>query len=206
MENEDFPEREELKRKPVYAEIPVESGHPEITIENLSSEIEDLGYNVSSFTPVIKTDGVAEGVKDFKGNIEAKRSEKHYHQNAKKFKNYAWIGLAVSILFTILIFSGYSGLMIPALVFWVATIVLFILSRPKEKFDTIWIKAEAKIYSGTKAREIRDSGKHKAGTTRSAASVYVHSEIRFFIGADSEIGVERVKKDVSTISKYIQKI
>ncbi len=73
-------------------------------------------------------------------------------------------------------------------------------------FDTIWIRADAKIYSGSKAREIRDSGKHKAGTTKLATSVYVHSEIRFFIGADSEIGVERVKRDVNEISKYIQKI
>ena len=53
---------------------------------------------------------------------------------------------------------------------------------------------------------MRDSSKHKAGTTKSASSVYVHSEIKFSVSAETEIGVERVKEEVGTISKYLQKI
>ena len=206
-EDDNFPTIPDLKRKPVFKEMVSESGHPEITIENLSGKIEDLGYKVSSYGSHITADEVAEGVKDFRENLEAERSEKHYRKNAKEFKKYAWISLGVSILFTILFFSSISsGLGAITLILWIATIILFVLSRADEKFDRIWIRTEAKVYSGTKAREIRDSGKHKAGTTKSATSVYVHSEIKFSIGADSEIGVDRVKEDVNNLSKYIQKI
>lgn len=209
MSNEDdnFPTIQDLKRKPVFKEMVTESGHPEITVENLTGKIEDMGYKVSSYGSNISNDEVADGVKDFRENLEAERSEKHYRKNAKQLRMYAWIGLGVSTLLTLLIFSnGSSSLTTLTFIFWIATIVLFILSKPKEKFDTIWIKITSKIYSGTKAREIRDSGKHRAGTTKSASSVYVHSEIKFSLGADSQIGIERVREDVSTLSKHIQKI
>jgi len=208
MEDEDnnFPTIQDLKRKPVFKEIPTESGHPEITIENLTGKIADMGYEVSSYGSHITNDEVADGIKDFRENLEAERLEKHYRKNAKEYKKYSWVGLGVSILLTIIVFTGSSSIIILSVISWIATIILIILSKPKEKFDRIWIKVNAKIYSGTKAREIRDSSKHKAGTTKSASSVYVHSEIKFSIGADSEIGVERVRGDISNISKYLQKI
>src|SRR3989344_7679851 len=205
---EDFITIHELKRKHVFKEVTIESGHPEITVENLSGKIEDMGYKVSSYGSSISNDEVADGVKDFKESLEAERSEKHYHKYAKEFKKYSFIGLGISVLFTLILFATdfNSNLVFFTLLLWIATIILFILSRPKDKFDRIWIKVTGKIYSGTKSREIRDSGKHSAGQTKMASNIYVHSEIKLSIGADSEIGVERVKEDVGTLSKYLQKI
>ncbi len=196
---------QDLKRKPVFKEITIESGHPEITVENLTGKIEDMGYKVSSYGSSITNDEVAEGVRDFREGLEADRKEEHYRKYAKEFKKYALIGLGVSILLTLLIFVS-SKIIFLAVIAWIATIVLFILSKPKDKFDRIWIRVTGKIYSGTKAREVRDTGDHKAGITKSASSVYIHTEIKFVMGADSEIGIERVREDMNTISKYLQKI
>ena len=85
---EDFITIHELKRKPVFKEVTIESGHPEITVENLSGKIEDMGYKVSSYGSSISNDEVADGVKDFKESLEAERSEKHYHKYAKEFQFY----------------------------------------------------------------------------------------------------------------------
>lgn len=199
---------QELKRKPVFKDITIESGHPEITVENLTGKIEDMGYHVSSYGSSITNDEVAEGVRDFREGLEAERSEKHYRKYAKDFKKYSLIGLCISLLFTILTFiSGFNNiLIILSILFWMSTIILFNLSKPQEKYDRIWIKVSGKIYSGTKAREVRDTGDHKAGITKSASSVYIHTELKFTIGSDSEIGIERVRDDVGTISKYLQKI
>ena len=209
IEREDsFLTIQELKRKPIFKEITIESGHPEITVENLTGKIEDMGYKVSSYGSSITNDEVAEGVRDFREGLEAERKEEHYRKYAKDFKKYSLIGLGISILFTILTFvANFNNILIFfTILFWTATIILSILSRPKDKFDRIWIRVTGKIYSGTKAREVRDTGDHKAGITKSASSVYIHTEIKFCIGADSEIGVERVREDISTISKYLQKI
>lgn len=199
---------QELKRKPIFKEITIESGHPEITVENLTGKIEDMGYEVSSYGSFITNDEVAEGVRDFREGLEAERDEKHYRKYSKEFKKYFWIGLAVSILFTLFTFiSNFNNILIVlSLLFWISAITLFILAKPKDKYDRIWIRVTGKIYSGTKAREVRDTGEHKAGITKSASSVYIHTELKFSIGADSEIGVERVREDISTISKYLQKI
>lgn len=208
VKGEGFITSQELKRKPVFKEITIESGHPEITVENLTGKIEDMGYSVLSYGSSITTDEVAEGVRDFREGLEADRSEKHYRKNAKELKRYFLIGLGVSVLFTILTcLANFNSLVIIlAILLWIISIVLFALSKPKEKYDRIWIRVTGKIYSGTKAREVRDTGDHKAGITKSASSVYLHTELKFSIGADSEIGVERVREDVGTISKYLQKI
>ena len=66
---EDFITIHELKRKPVFKEVTIESGHPEITVENLSGKIEDMGYKVSSYGSSISNDEVADGVKDFKESL-----------------------------------------------------------------------------------------------------------------------------------------
>lgn len=199
---------QDLKRKPVFKEITIESGHPEITVENLTGKIEDMGYKVSSYGSSITSDEVAEGVRDFREELEAERKENHYRKYAKDFKKYALIGLSVSILFSVITFiSNFNSVLtFFSIIFWLATIILFILSRPKDKYDRIWIRVTGKIYSGTKAREVRDTGDHKAGITKSASSVYIHTEIKFSMGADSEIGVERIREDMGTISKYLQKI
>lgn len=206
-ENTNFPISPELKKMDVFKEVSVESGHPEITVENLTGKIEDMGYEVSSYGSSITNDDIAEGVKDFKDSLECKRFEKFYRPKAKEFKKYAWFALAASILFGIIIvWANFNSIaLIFGIIFIIATIVLFFLAKPKDKFDTIWIKVEAKVYSGTKSREMRDSGKHTAGTTKTASSVYVHSEIKFLIGAESDIGTERVREDINTISKYLQK-
>ena len=205
---ESFITIQELKRKPVFKEITIESGHPEITVENLTGKIEDMGYEVSSYGSFITNDEVAEGVRDFREGLEAERDEKHFRKYAKEFKKYSLIGLGVSILFSILTYiSGFNNtFVVLSILLWITTITLFILSKPKTKYDRIWIRVTGKIYSGTKAREVRDTGDHKAGITKSASSVYIHTELKFSIGADSEIGVERVREDISTISKYLQKI
>jgi hypothetical protein len=88
-EDDDFPSKEDLKRKPVYTQVPLESGHPQITIENLSTKLEDLGYKVSYPNPEVTKDNVADGVSDFVAKMEAKRSEEQSRKNAKELRKYA---------------------------------------------------------------------------------------------------------------------
>ncbi len=198
---------QDLKRNPVFKEIVIESGHPEISVENLTSHIEDAGYDVSSYGSHIEIDDAAEGVKDFRENLEATRSEDFYKENAKQYKTYGIVGLILSILITIYFISNINaGIGIVGVILWIVTIIFFKLSKPEVRSDTIWIRVTGKIYSGTKARKIRDSGENDSGMTKTASSVYIYSELKFSIGADSEIGVERVREDVGKLSKYLQKI
>ena len=87
-----------------------------------------------------------------------------------------------------------------------ASIVLYILSKPKDIRDNVYMRISGKVYAGTKAREIRDSGKQRTGTTKLASTAYVHSEVKFILAGDSEISVDRLRKDIGDISKYLQKI
>ena len=164
-----------------------------------------MGFEISSGGSSISQDDVAEGVKTYLENIEATRTEKEYRKKFKEYKKYFSISLGVSIISTLLVFANL-GFIILALIGWVATIVFNNLSNPKIKKDNIWVKVKGKIYSGTKARESRDTGKNKAGVTRTASTVYVHSEITFSVAGDSEIDVKRIREDINLVSKHIQKL
>ena len=113
-----------------------------------------MGYEVSSFGSFITNDEVAEGVRDFREGLEANRDEKHYRKHSKEFKKYSLIGLGVAVLFSILTFisSFNNTLLVLSIIIWIATITLFILSKPKTKYDRIWIRVTGKIYSGNQAR------------------------------------------------------
>jgi len=208
MVNEDdsmeFLSQRDMKRKPIFKDIYVETGHPEHAVNNVAEQLEDMGFEIESGGSSIPQDDVVEGVKTYLENLRAIRTEKEYRKNAKKYRKYFWLGLGLSILLTLFVFKGIP--VIFALIGWVTTFIFRWLSQPKTKQDTIWVKAKGKIYPGTKAREFRETGGHKAGVTKTASSVYVYSEITFFIAGDSEIDVKRVREDINLLSKHIQKL
>jgi Fe2+ transport system protein B len=195
----------DMKRKPIFKDIFLETGHPEHAINNIKEQLEDIGFDIEDEDSSVSNDDVAEGVKTYSANIDSERTEKEYRDNAKTYKTYFWIGLGVSIVLTLLVFAEtfFIGL---ALIAWISTFILKWLSTPKIKKDYIWLKIKGKIYSGTKARETRDSGKNNAGVTRTASTVYVYSELTISIAGDSDIDIKRVRDDVTTLSKYIQKL
>ena len=106
----------------------------------------------------------------------------------------------------VLLSINQTAFIVLFLISLITTFIFYILSQPKDISDNIYIRISGKVYTGTKARETRDSGKHNAGTTRHASTAYVHSEVKFIISGDSEISVDRLRNDVGTISKYLQKI
>jgi len=195
----------DMKRKPVFKDIFVETGHPEHAVNSVTEQLEDMGFDIASGGSSISQDDVAEGVKTYLENVEATRTEKEYRKNAKEYKKYFWIGLGVSIFLTLLVFVSVS-LIVLAIIGWITTFIFKWLSQPKIKTDSIWVKVKGKIYSGTKARELRETGKNKAGVTKTASTVYVHSEINFSISGDSEIDVKRIREDINSLSKHIQKL
>ncbi|MCK4650029.1 hypothetical protein KAT36_02245 [Candidatus Pacearchaeota archaeon] len=195
----------EMKRNPIFMEVNVERGHPEIAVDNLTGKLEDLGFEVERGPSSITNDDIADGVKDYKEYVEASRTEKRFRKNAKEYKRYSLIGLGVTTLL-LLISILQRGFIALFLISLIATIVVYILSRPTEIKDNVYIWIVGKVYAGTKARETRDSDKQKAGTTRLASTTYVHSEVKFILSGDSEISVDRLRKDIGTISKYLQKI
>ncbi len=195
----------DMKRKPIFTEISVETGHPEVAVDNLTGKLEDLGFEIERGPSSITSDDVAEGVKDYREYVKANRNEKEFRKNAKEYKKYALIGLGISILL-LLLSIAQPGFILLFVVLLITTIVFYVLSKPKEITDNIYIKVIGKVYAGTKAREIRDSGKQKAGITKLASTAYVHSEVKFIISGDSTISVDRLRKDIGTISKYLQKI
>lgn len=195
----------EMKRKPVFVEVSVETGHPEVAVDNLAGKFEDLGFEVERGPSSITNDNVADGVKDYKEYMEAYRTEKKFGKNAKKFKEYFTIGLGISVLL-ILLSLAQTEFIILFVIALVVTGIFYSLSQPKEISDSVYVRISGKVYAGTKARETRDSGKQKAGTTRLASTAYVHSEVKFVLAGDSEISVDRLRKDVGEISKYLQKI
>lgn len=195
----------EMKRNPIFKDIFVETGHPEHAVNAVTEQLEDMGFHITSGGSSISQDDVAEGVKTYLENIEARRTEEEYRKNAQEYKTYFWIALGISVLFTLIGFAE-GGFFFIAIVGWAATFILKWLSNPLVKKDSIWIKVKGKIYSGTKARELRETGKNKAGVTKTASTVYVHSEITFLISGDSEIDVKRVREDINTLSKHIQKL
>lgn len=209
---EEFLTSQDMKRKPVFKEVFIEAGHPEHTINEVNNKLEDLGFKIESSGSSITSDGVAEGVKNYLENVEATRTEKQYRKNHKRYKLIFGISLAVSIIITLLVFitaiktQFNMPLFIFAVLIWINTFIFKWLSTPKEKHDWIWIKVEGKTYSGTKARETRDSGKHNAGVTRTASTVYVHSELKFKIAGDSQIDVQRARENISELVKFIEKI
>jgi len=195
----------EMKRKPVFVEITVETGHPEVSIDNLAGKLEDLGFDVERGPSSISDDGVAEGVKDYREYLEADRTELKFREKAKDYKKYSLIGGGITILIILLSFISLVFLLL-FFISLIVTIVFYKLSMPKKILDNLYVRAIGKVYSGTKAREIRDSGHGKAGTVKTASTAYVHSELKFVIAGDSEISVERLRKDVGEISKYLQKV
>ncbi|MBU2503580.1 MAG: hypothetical protein KJ879_00805 [Nanoarchaeota archaeon] len=195
----------DMKRKPVFKDIFIETGHPEHALNNIKEQLEDIGFVIEDEDSSVSSDDVAEGVKSYSASVDTERTEKEFRKNAKEYKKYFWIGLGVSIFLTLFIFSQ-SFFVALALISWVATFIFKWLSAPKMKKDYIWIKVKGKIYSGTKARETRDSGKNKAGVTRTASTVYVYSEMTISVAGDSEIDVKRIREDITTLSKHIQKL
>ena len=198
----------DMKRKPIFSEINVETGHPEIAVDNLAGKLEDMGFKIERGPNSISNDDIAEGVKDYREYLEADRTEQKFRKYAKEYKKYAWIVLGLCVLFIILTFiSDFNNLMIMfTVLFIITTIVLYILAKPKNIKDNIYIRVAGKVYAGTKSREMRDSSHNKAATTKSASTAYVHSEVKFVFAGDSEISVERLRSDIGTISKYLQKI
>jgi len=195
----------DMKRKPIFKDIFVETGHPEHAVNSVTEQLEDMGFDIESGGSSVSQDDVAEGVKTYLENLEATRTEKEYKKNAEEYKKYFWIGLGVSIFLTLLVFANLTFLVL-AFLGWITTFIFKWLSQPKIKTDNIWIKVKGKIYSGTKARELRETGKNKAGVTKTASTVYVYSEINFSIAGDSEIDVKRIREDITTLSKHIQKL
>ena len=207
-DSQGFLTKPEMKKKPVFKEISIETGHPEHSVNAVTEQLEDRGFKIENdLSPDVADDRFNENVKGFLQNIEAVRKEKTRRKNYKTYGKIALIGLGVSIIFTILfLLFVNSVIFILSLLIWIITIVFFILWRPKEKRDTIWIKVNGKVYSGTKSREIRDNGKERAGQTKSSSTAYIHSELFFAMAGDSEIDVKRVRDDIATLSKFIQKI
>ena len=195
----------EMKRKPVFKEIFVETGHPEHAVNSITEQLEDMGFEILSSGSSVSQDDVAEGVKTYLENIKAKRIEKEFRKNLDDYKKYFKIAIGVSIPLTLLIFASQFFIIL-ALAGWISVAVFHNLLNPKIKKDRIWVKVKGKLYSGTKARELRETGKNKAGVTRTASTVYVHSEITFSVAGDSEIDVKRVRDDIDVLSKHIQKL
>lgn len=209
---EEFLTSQDMKRKPIFKEVFIEAGHPEHTINEINNKLEDLGFKIETSGSSISSDGVAEGVKNYLENIEASRIEKQYRKNHKEYKLVYWISAVISVMITLLVFittikTQFSIFLFGlAVLLWVNTFIFKWLSTAKEKHDWIWIKVNGKTYSGTKARETRDSGKHNAGVTRTASTVYIHSELQFKIAGDSQIDVQRARENISELVKYIEKI
>jgi hypothetical protein len=203
--DESFLSRHEMKRKPVFHELMRETGHPEHAINSISEKLEDMGFKIETSNSNISEDGLGEGVKNYFQNIEAIRTEKQHRKNSKLFKKISWIALSIAILFTLISLANVY-LLVLAIPSWAVFALFFYLSRPLEKKDSVWIKAEAKVYSGTKSRESRNNSKDKSGESRAASTAFFHSEIKFMISGDSEIDVKRVREDISLVSKFIQKI
>ncbi len=206
-QNTGFTPISSLKQKPVYKEITIESGHPDNAIHNLIEKLEDMGFTIRKSGSRVSQDNVAEGVKDYVENIEANRLERVYRENANEYRTYFWASLFITLVSTSLFFiTRKNYFLIFVLIFGTCTYFLFLFSLPQIKKDTIYVKAEGKVYTGTKAREQRETGKHKAGVTRTAISVYVYSELTFFIAGDSQIDVQRIRDDINQLSKQIQRL
>jgi len=183
----------EMKRKPVFKKIFIESGHPDHAVNDVTEQLEDNGFDIEFRNSSNSSDNTIEGVKKYGENIKATRKEKNYRKNAGTYKQWFQISIVFSVLFLIISFNNSLSLL-PALVFIIATAIFYSLSQPKIKRDIIWIKVDGKIYSGTKSRELKDKGKDRGGTTKVSSSVYVHSELTFSIAGDSEIEVKRVRE------------
>lgn len=200
-----FLSRYDMKKKPVFKEIFVETGHPEHAVNGVSEQLEDMGFKILSSGSTVSQDNVADTVKDYFENIQATRTEKEYRLNAKLYKQLFWLGSVVSIIGTFIAINK-SDLFPFVFILYGATALFYYLSQPKIKSDFIWLKVKGKLYEGTKSREVRDTGKDNAGITKSASSTYIHSEVTFMIAGDSQIDVARVRGNVDTLSKHIQKI
>jgi len=207
----------QMKSKPIFKEFTLDTGHPETFTDNLVEKIEDLGYIVKRTGSVITKDDVMEDVKDYRETIESTRSHiKKEHGKNANIRRKLGIGLLIaSVIFFIIPIivimnlgemNGETviGFLIIAGIAFIIGIVLFLFRKQtKKEQDKIWIKINGKIYSGTKTREIKQLSKDKTGQTKGATSIYVYSEMKIQLAADSEMDINNVKEDIKNISEYL---
>jgi len=65
-----------MKRLPVFRDISIETGHPEHAVNNVTEQLEDMGFEITSGGSSISNDAIAEGIKTYREDIEAVRYEK----------------------------------------------------------------------------------------------------------------------------------
>ncbi|MFW5982926.1 MAG: hypothetical protein ACOCQ4_00345 [bacterium] len=194
-----------MKDCTVFKKISVETGHPDNAVNNITEQLEDMGFHIRQSGGQADEDNVVDGVKNYMDNIEAIRTEYLYREKTELYNQLFWICLASAIFSTILIFY-VKIIAIFAIILFGVTIFFWKLTQSIPHSDYIYIKVDGKIYAGTKAKEIKDSGKNKSGTKRSSASIYVTSDLKFNLAGESEIDDKRIRQDINRLSKYIQKI
>lgn len=204
----------DMKQSPIFKEIHSEKGHPDNVFEVILEQLQDMGFEVEKNHYSLK-DEFVDNSRTYNANIEATRYKEEYGENHQTYKNIFLISLFVSIFFflvTFWIIYSSRGIYVGGITTIISTtisiavaIIFKRLSNPEIFGDYIWIKIKGNVYSGLKAKEIRDGGKHKSGVTRSSSSNYVHSELLFYVSGDSDDNLERLKEDIKEIYTIIEK-